>query len=133
MYGQTALGVYTVSDVKSFFSGIVAFILAIAWTGTPAIGQTVFQYVNAWMGDGMPLPDTMGQATDIRTCTEVKSRNLDLAPSFGFKVDRDAGTFTDPASGITIKQSCITNPALVATPVHPFAGAGPRTRRCPVP
>jgi len=133
MYGQTAPGIYAVGDVKSFFGSIVALMIAIAWTGTPAIGQTAFQYVNAWMSDGMPLPDTMGQATDVRTCTEVKNRNLDLAPSFGFTVDRDAGTFTDPASGITIKQSCIINPALVATPVHPFGGAAPKLAAVPCP
>lgn len=133
MHGQTALGIYTVGDVKSFFGSMVAIVLAIAWTGTPAIGQTAFQYVNAWMGDGMPLPDTMGQATDVRTCTKVKNRNLDLAPSFGFAVDRDAGTFTDPASGITIKQSCIINPALVASPVHPFSGAAPKLGAVPCP
>jgi hypothetical protein len=119
--------------VKSFFGSFVALMIAIAWTGSPAIGQTAFQYVNAWTGDGRPLPDTTGQATDFRTCAEVKNRNLDLAPSFGFTVDRDAGTFTDPKSGITIKQSCITNPALVATPVHPFGGAVPKLAAVPCP
>jgi hypothetical protein len=130
---STVLGTYAVGEMKSFFSSIVALMIAMTWTGTPAIGQTAFQYVNAWTGDGKPLPDTMGQATDFRTCTEVKTRNLDLAPSFGFTVDRDAGTFTDPKSGITIKQSCITNPALVATPVHPFGGAIPKLIAVPCP
>jgi Carbohydrate esterase, sialic acid-specific acetylesterase len=119
--------------VKSLFGSFVALMISSAWTGTPAIGQTAFQYVNAWTGDGKPLPDTMGQATDFRTCDEVKNRNLDLAPSFGFTVDRDAGTFTDPKSGIAIKQSCITNPALVATPVHPFGGAVPKLAAVPCP
>jgi hypothetical protein len=133
VHGQTALGKYAVGEVKSFFSNIIALLFAVAWTGTPAIGQTAFQYVNAWTGDGKPLPDTMGQATDIRTCAEVKNRNLDLAPSFGFTADRDVGTFTDPKSGITIKQSCITNLALVATPVHPFGGAIPKLAAVPCP
>jgi Carbohydrate esterase, sialic acid-specific acetylesterase len=133
MQGQTAVVKYAVGEVKSFLSSIVALMIAIAWIGTPALGQTAFQYVNAWTGDGRPLPDTMGQATDFRTCTEVKNRNLDLAPSFGFTVDRDAGTFTDPTSGITIKQSCIINPALVATPVHPFGGAIPKLTAVPCP
>ena len=78
MPGQTALGAHAAGEVKSFFSSIVALMIAIAWTGTPAIAQTAFQYVNAWTGDGRPLPDTMGQATDFRTCAEVKNRNLDL-------------------------------------------------------
>jgi Carbohydrate esterase, sialic acid-specific acetylesterase len=118
---------------KSFFGSFAALMVAIAWTCAPAIGQTAFQYVNAWTGDGRPLPDTMGQATDFRTCNEVKNRNLDLAPSFGFTVDREAGTFTDPKSGITIKQSCITNPALLTTPVHPFGGAAPKIAAVPCP
>ena len=76
---STALGTYAVGEMKSLFSSIVVLAIAIAWTGTPAKGQTAFQYVNAWTGDGKPLPDTMGRATDLRTCTEAKNRHLDLA------------------------------------------------------
>jgi hypothetical protein len=123
-----------VDKVNVTHRSFVSLIVLIACGGSPVIAQPVFQYVNAWTRDGTSLPDTMGQATDMVTCAEVKNQNLDLAPSLGFTVDREAGTFTDPKWGITIKQSCITNPALLATPVHPFGGAAPNlvAATCPL-
>src|SRR5262249_52424090 len=50
---------------------------------------------------------------------------------FGYVVDQQAGTFTDQASGVMIRQSCVPAEPFYENPVHPFSGAGPSLVQSP--
>lgn len=71
----------------------------------------VIQTINAWQ-NGTPLPSSTGQAVDYARCKRVIESNFSIAAALSYTVDKAAGTFTDPASNITIKQGC--------TPAAPF-------------
>src|SRR5580693_5559561 len=55
---------------------------------------------------GVALPPSSGQIIPRALAEEVIATNLKLAPKFGYRVEPE-GSFTDPVSGITIKQSYV--------------------------
>jgi hypothetical protein len=73
---------------------------------------------------GAALPSSTGQIVPRALAEEVIAANRKLAPSFGYRLEHD-GSFTDPASGITIRQAYVPAapnyiiPKLLATEVTP--------------
>jgi len=55
---------------------------------------------------GVALPSSTGQIVPRALAEEVIAANLKLAPRFGYRVEHD-GSFTDPVSGITIRQGYV--------------------------
>jgi len=116
----------------------LALFLALILLGlaAPAAAQPMMQTVTASV-DGLALPPSTGQMIDPAllhglTCPELVRRNLDLAAERGYRVEH--GSFTDPASGITITQGCDGTPAAFeAAPAHPFAGGRPAAERVAAP
>jgi len=101
----------------------------------PVSAQPMMQTVTASQ-DGVALPASTGQMIDPTllgiTCPALVARNLAAAAERGYRVE--AGSFTDPASKITITQGCDGDPAAFeAAPAHPFAGGRPAVAPVPVP
>src|SRR5262245_22752062 len=82
---------------------ILASMMLVAATGANA---AALQLREAWH-NGASLPSSSGQITTEAECKEIVAHNLSIAPTFGYAVNVQAGTFTDRASGITIRQSCV--------------------------
>src|SRR5208282_5132090 len=55
---------------------------------------------------GAVLPSSTGQIVPRALADEVIATNRKLAPSFGYRLEHD-GSFTDPVSGITIRQGYV--------------------------
>lgn len=68
------------------------------------------------------LPSSTGQiAYTMADCQQIVANNLSAAPGLGYTVDSQAGTFYDPVTNITVKQSCLDNSAGAHIyPAHPF-------------
>jgi hypothetical protein len=93
----------------------------------------VIQTVDAWQ-NGSALPSTTGQATTYRTCQEIIQHNLSIAAEYGYSVDNQAGTFTDPKTNITIRQGCTpAAPFYIPFPVDPPGGSLPSLVTVPCP
>ena len=67
---------------------------------------------------GAALPPSSGQIVPRALAEEVIAANLKLAPKFGYRVDPD-GSFTDPASGITILQGYVAAAPDYNIPAYP--------------
>ena len=97
-----------------------------ALVGTPAVlrnaranhnNTDVLQTVTASI-KGTALPPSTGQIVPRELAEEVIATNLKLAPNFGYRVEPD-GSFTDPASGITIHQGYVTAAPDYVIPAYP--------------
>ena len=66
------------------------------------------------------MPPSTGQIIPRALAEEVIATNLKLAPKFGFRVEPD-GSFSDPASGITILQGYVAAAPDYIIPVYPAA------------
>jgi hypothetical protein len=108
---------------------------AAALIGTPAVLRevcanndniNVLQTVAASI-KGRALPPSTGQIIPQKLAEEVIETNLKLAPNFGYRVEPD-GSFTDPVSGITIRQGYVpAAPDHVIPALPTFDGARPQT------
>jgi hypothetical protein len=67
---------------------------------------------------GAALPPSTGQIVPRALAEEVIATNLKLAPKFGYRVEPD-GSFSDPASGITILQSYVAAAPDYIIPTYP--------------
>jgi hypothetical protein len=99
---------------------------AVALIGMPAVLRNaradndnfnVLQTVTASIG-GVALPPSTGQIVPRELAEEIIATNLKLAPKFGYRVDPD-GSFTDPASGITILQGYVAAAPDYNIPAYP--------------
>jgi hypothetical protein len=85
--------------------------------------RQVLQTVTASI-KGAVLPSSTGQIIPRGLAEEVIAANRKLAPSFGYRLEHD-GSFTDPVSGITIRQGYV--PAAPDYIIPPSPGPeGPR-------
>jgi hypothetical protein len=76
---------------------------------------------------GTALPSSTGQIASRALAEEVIANNLNLAPKYGYRVGPN-GSFTDPASGITVLQGYVAAAPNYIIPVYPAAeNARPRT------
>lgn len=105
---------------------LAALAAALLWLmADSAVAQNALQYVQVTNGD-VSRPDSTGQVTDLATCQSIVATNLSLAPSYGYTVS--GGTFTDPATGYSITQTCpLSDPLYDPDPPHPvnaYQGAG---------
>ena len=107
---------------RSVLGGATAFICS------PAVLQKaranddnirVLQTVTASI-KGTALPSSTGQIVPRALAEEVIATNLKLAPKFGYRVEPD-GSFSDPASGITILQGYVTAAPDYIIPEYPTA------------
>ena len=74
---------------------------------------------------GAALPSSTGQIVPRALADEVIATNRQLAPSFGYRLEHD-GSFTDPVSGITIRQEYVSAAPDYIIPAPPmFEGAQP--------
>jgi hypothetical protein len=99
---------------------------AAALIGTPAVLRNaranndninVLQTVTASIR-GAALPPSTGQIVPRALAEEVIATNLKLAPKFGYRVGPD-GSFSDPASGITILQGYVAAAPDYVIPTYP--------------
>jgi hypothetical protein len=89
-------------------------------------GISVLQTVTASI-KGTALPPRTGQIIPQKLAEEVIEANLKLAPNFGYRVELD-GSFTDPVSGITIRQGYVpAAPDYIIPALPTFDGARPQT------
>ncbi len=79
----------------------------------------VLQTVTASI-EGAALPSSTGQIATRALAEEVIATNLNLAPKYGYRVGPN-GSFTDPASGITVLQSYVAAAPNYVIPVYPAA------------
>jgi hypothetical protein len=78
---------------------------------------------------GAALPSSTGQIIPRTLAEEVIATNLNLAPKYGYRVRPD-GSFTDPASGITVLHGYVAAAPHYIIPVYPGAeDARPRPIR----
>jgi Carbohydrate esterase, sialic acid-specific acetylesterase len=87
------------------------------------ISTNVLQTVTASFR-GVALPSSSGQIAPRSLAEEVIATNLKLAPKFGYRVDPD-GSFTDPASGITILQGYVAAAPDYNIPAYPAEAQRP--------
>jgi hypothetical protein len=69
---------------------------------------------------GAALPSSTGQIVPRALAEEVIATNLNLAPKYGYRVGPD-GSFTDPASGISVLQGFVAAAPRYIIPVYPAA------------
>jgi hypothetical protein len=75
---------------------------------------------------GAALPSSTGQIVPRALADEVIATNRKLAPSFGYRLEHD-GSFSDPVSGISIRQGCVRAAPDYIIPALPAPeGAGPQ-------
>ncbi len=98
--------------------------------GTGVASAASLQLVEAWQ-NGTPLPSSTGQFTTEAECAEIVAFNLLIAPYYGYAINWEAGTFTDPVSHITIRQSCVQAEPVYDDPRHPFSEPAPFPVQCP--
>jgi hypothetical protein len=67
---------------------------------------------------GAALPSSTGQIIPRALAEEVIATNLKLAPKFGYRVEPD-GSFTDPASGIKVRQGYVAAAPDYIIPAYP--------------
>ena len=67
---------------------------------------------------GETLPSSTGQIIPRALAEEVIATNRKLAPKFGYRVEQD-GSFTDPASGINIRQGYVPAAPDYVIPSYP--------------
>jgi hypothetical protein len=67
---------------------------------------------------GTALPSSTGQIIPQKLAEEVIATNRKLAPNFGYRVEQD-GAFTDPASGITVRQGYVPAAPDYVMPSYP--------------
>jgi hypothetical protein len=79
----------------------------------------VLQTVVASTG-GKALPSSTGQIVPRALADEVIADNRKLAPRFGYRLEHD-GSFTDPVSGITIRQGYVPAAPDYTIPGYPAA------------
>lgn len=73
------------------------------------------------------LPSSTGQIVPRALAEEVIAANRNLAPSFGYRLEPD-GSFTDPVSGITIRQGYVAAaPDYIIPPLPAPEGPRPQT------
>ena len=113
-----------------------AITLACLLVAAPARAQSFMQVLTASQ-DGVALPASTGQMIDPArldgaTCQALVGRNLAAAAALGYRVED--GSFTDPATKVTITQGCVGDAAAYeAAPAHPFAGGRPAATSVPPP
>ncbi|MGA8499677.1 MAG: hypothetical protein WB764_29630 [Xanthobacteraceae bacterium] len=73
---------------------------------------------------GAVLPSSTGQIVPRALAEEVIATNRKLAPSFGYRLEHN-GSFTDPASGITIRQGYVPATPTYIIPTLPATEATP--------
>jgi len=107
---------------------LVLALALLAWAA-PLSAQPMLQTLTAGR-DGETPSFATGQVIDPAllggvTCRSLVERNLALAAKRGYVVD--GGSFTDPATRITITQGCLADFAdtFETAPAHPFAGGKP--------
>ena len=87
---------------------------------------SVLQTVTAAI-KGAELPSSTGQIVQRALAEEVIATNRKLAPSFGYRLEHD-GSFTDPVSGITIRQGHVPAAPDYIIPIpQTFDGTRPQT------
>jgi hypothetical protein len=114
------LGVMALLSRRSVFCGAAVFICMPAVLRNARANNTstnVLQTVTASFR-GAALPPSSGQIVPRALAEEVIANNLKLAPKFGYRVDPD-GSFTDPASGITILQGHVAAAPDYIIPAYP--------------
>jgi hypothetical protein len=85
----------------------------------------VLQTVSASTG-GKALPSSTGQIVPRALADEVIANNRKLAPRFGYRLEHD-GSFTDPVSGITIRQGYVpAAPDYIIPTLPTFEGTQPQ-------
>ena len=67
---------------------------------------------------GVALPSSTGQIVSRGLAEEVIATNLNLAPKYGYRTEPN-GSFSDPASGITILQGYVTAAPDYIIPAYP--------------
>jgi hypothetical protein len=80
---------------------------------------------------GVQLPADTNQVVEDEDCRKINETNTGRAPSFGYHLDSGAGdfstiTYSDPATGISVTQSCL--PASLGfdpLPRRPLSGRPP--------
>jgi hypothetical protein len=88
----------------------------------------VLQTVGAFIR-GVALPSSTGQIVSRALAIDVIETNRKLAQNLGYRVEHD-GSFTDPASGITIHQGYVPAASHYIIPAPPiFEGARPQTAK----
>ena len=73
---------------------------------------------------GAVLPSSTGQIVPRALAEEVIAANRKLAPSFGYRLEPD-GSFTDPVSGIRIRQDYVAAALNYIIPALPAADGAP--------
>jgi hypothetical protein len=68
---------------------------------------------------GTSLPSSTGQIVPRALAEEVIAANRKLAPRFGYRLEHD-GSFTDPASGLTIQQGYVPAAPDYVVPAFPM-------------
>jgi hypothetical protein len=105
---------------------------AAALVGSPAVLRkaranddhiNVLQTVTASIR-GVALPSSTGQIVPLSLAEEVIAANRKLAPHFGYRVEEE-GSFTDPTSGITIRQSYVPAAPDYIIPSYPVSEGPP--------
>lgn len=120
------LGDMALLSRRLVLSGAAAFIWAPAVLRTARANEDniqVLQTVTASI-KGAVLPPSTGQIVPRALAEEVISTNRKLAPSYGYRLEHD-GSFTDPVSGITIRQGYVPAAPDYMIPALP-APEGPR-------
>ena len=107
---------------RSVLCGATAFICAPAVLRKASAHDDNIQVLQTTTASfrGAALPPSSGQIVPRALAEEVIATNLKLAPKFGYRVDPD-GSFTDPASGITILQGYVTAAPDYIIPAYPAA------------
>jgi hypothetical protein len=99
---------------------------AAALIGTPAVlrkaranndNSNVLQTVTASIR-GAALPASTGQIIPLRLAEEIIAINRRLAPNFGYRAEQD-GSFTDPVSGVNIRQGHVPAAPEYVIPSYP--------------
>ena len=109
-------------------SRILIGLLVCVFAVTSVRAENVIQYITASQ-QGVSLPSSTNQVTDLVTCMSANEANAQSAPSFGYVVDEASAnyssvTYTDPASKITVTQNCVPAPGWIdPLPKRPLSGA----------
>lgn len=117
---------------RSVLGGAAALIAPMALRRASASKDniSVLQTVTASI-KGAVLPSSTGQIVSRALADEVIATNRKLAPSFGYRLEHD-GSFTDPVSGVTIKQGYVPAAPNYIIPTLPATeGTPPKAVKLP--